>query len=441
MRRMARRGWLFVAPLIAAMCVCCEDDSAVDPPRFQSEAVEDAWFFLDIFLVFRDRLPANPESYTSPVDLYRAVREPWTVYYTNDQARQLFSLLASTEIGMGVLIDSVARGLLVTQVIDSSPAHRAGVLRGDTVLSVNDSICAGRPVSVVLDWIAGQEGDIRVLRLVRLDTERTVTVTLGPYTAPTVYVDSLDSLTAYIGLTGFYNETVVPGGSAEEFRTALDSTRWASYTVIDLRHNGGGYVNQCLSIAGEFVARGTQVVRATERELTFSVRGGDTTWSGVTIDTVWTTDSAGDEQSRRCYVLVDGYTASASEILVSCLRDWRGSDITIVGERTYGKGRGQYLIGYDWDADEYFLSDGGVARVTFSVIEPVLGEPYDSIGIIPDYQIGAGEDALDAALMLIQGSVTKSLAKAVAARTSSLGRIMGQLRRDDVEPLLIRTRP
>jgi C-terminal processing protease CtpA/Prc len=138
-------------------------------------------------------------------------------------------------------------------------------------------------------------------------------------------------------------------------------------------------------------------------------------------------------------VLVDGGTASASEVLASCLRDWRSEDITLVGTRTYGKGRGQYLIGYDSDTDEYFLADGGVARMTFSILRPVLGVPYDSIGMVPDRSIAAGEDALDVALAVIAGSVPKysQAAAARSARVARLALLTGQLRPACTEPLLI----
>ncbi len=439
-RRYVRR-LVVAAAIVAGLASCAED--ITDPPEWYSQAVADAWQFLDWFFVFRERLPADPYEFVSPVSMYRAVNERFTRYYTNEEARYVFAQLSSSSVGMGVLLDSVAPGLLVKQVCPDSPAELAGVHKRDTILSIDDSLCAGRPFGVALSWIAGQQDDRRALWLRGEAGERTVVVTLGPYTAPTVFVDTVDTAVAYIALSGFLNQTTVAGGSASEFSGALYATLWADYTILDLRGNGGGYVDQCLRICGEFVPLGTSAIRATERELRGTAQGGDTVWTAVTVDTVWRTETSGIAQSRRCYVLVDTNTASASEVLVSCLRDWRSSDTRTVGIRTFGKGRGQYLIGYDDEADEYFLSDGGVARVTFSVLNPVLGEPYDSIGITPDVVVGPGEDALEVAIGLIRGSVPKTTADAAAchARVASINRLAGQLRSHAAPPALIGAHP
>lgn len=419
--------------------VRCSNDSPVDPggpTTWFSTSVEVAWELLDVYLVFRDRLPAEPMRYQDPAALYAAADEPWTRYYTHSEAVALYAALSPNRVGMGVLLDSVCRGLLVRQVYEGSPAEAAGVLRGDTILSVNDSVCAGRSFDVCAGWIRGDEGETRALRLLRSDQHRIVTVTLGAYQAPTVFADSLDSAIAYIAITGFFNATVVIGGTSSELHAALMATDWAEQTIIDLRGNGGGHMSQALRICGEFVPLGTPIVAGAHRESVTEVQGADTSVYGVTVDTVWRTQVEGVAGTRQCVVLVDNRTASASEVLLACLRDQRGDDITVIGETTYGKGRAQVLVGYDARSDDYFLADSGVARITYSVVFPVVGAPYDSVGIDPDIAVEPGQDALDVALRFIRMGTEATAAKLADDREhrSSLMRAQDQLARGLAEP-------
>ncbi len=429
--------WCTALGVLAALTGCGTNDSPVDPglpSTWLSVAVEEAWELLDVYLVFRDRLPAEPMRYRDPATLYAAADEPWTRYYAHNEAVALYAALSSNQVGMGVMLDSVGRGLLVRRVFDESPAEAAGVLRDDTILSVDDSLCAGRCFEVCAGWIRGDEGETRTLRLLRSGRERTVTVTLGPYQAPTVFTDTLDSAVAYIAVSGFFNETVVIGGTSTEMHAALMATDWADYTIIDLRGNGGGYMSQCLRMCGEFVPLGTPVIAGTLRKAVIEVQGADTSEYGVTIDTVWRTQVEGVAGSRACFVLVDSRTASASELLLSCLRDHRAHDIAIVGETTYGKGRGQVLVGYDVRRDEYFLTDSGVARITYSVVYPVLGVPYDSVGIAPDIAVEPGQDALEAALRQIDACRGAAKSRQYREYRARVGRARGQLAPALAEP-------
>jgi len=425
------RKWIALGTVLAGLCAC-EQDQSTEPLSWSSQAVEDAWTFLDWFLVFRERLPAEPMAYETPPELYASVREPYTVYYTHPQAEVLVSLLTSETVDAGVHLDSVRYGAAVLEVYAGSPAEAAGIRVGDTILSVNGVSCAGQPVDTVLEWLTGAPGERLQLAVWRSTGQVAITVVLAAYLAPTVFTDSLDSAVAYVALSGFFDETPDIAGSAGEFHAALARTAWARYTIVDLRDNPGGYVTQCLRIAGEFVPLGTAVVRTTERQVFEGVPGDETSWYGATVDTVLRTDYAGIAQARRCYVLVDSMTASASEILLSCLHDYRALDVTSVGTVTYGKGRGQVILGYDWDLEEYQLTDGGMARITSMLLTPVAGAPYDMVGIMPHVLIQPGQDALDTTLVMISRELGRPLAK-----SSLAGAVPAPRRAGPREPLLI----
>lgn len=396
--------------LTAFLALSC-GPGPTEPPDWASVAMRDAWDLLDVYFIFRERLPVEPESFSSPTALYDAANEDWTRYFDSYWAPRYVALLSTEVGGIGFLIDSVYNGYAIERVYDNSPGADAGLQAGDTLVAVDGDSTAGESYRTVLDWLGGDIGETRVLSVVRDTQSHTIPVVLGTFLAPSVFTDSLDSATAYILLTSFSRTTADPGGSSAEFHDALLQTAWASNTILDLRKNGGGSVGECLDITGEFVPLGTEVVNSHERVA--YTRGSDEIY-GQTESTTWHTESEGIAQTRMFYVLVDDTTASASEILVSCLRD-RRTDIVSVGITTFGKGRAQYLIGYDFDNETYYLEDGGLAKITFSLVEPVLGAPYDSVGIEPDVAIGDGEDALDVALGLITGAVAKS--QAVQRRT------------------------
>lgn len=224
----------------------------------------------------------------------------------------------------------------------------------------------------------------------RNDSIVTIIVVLDTFLAPSVYIDTLDSTTAYIALTSFLQQTINPKGSAEEFSVALDKTSWASNTVLDLRDNRGGYLPICVSIVSQFVEQGTVIIKNVERTVNF-----------VTLTAFTMKDSliAGIGQkalNRKFYVLVDHYTASASEILVSCLKERRSLNVKTIGTRTYGKGSGWNLIAP--------TPENAGLTITSMLLLPVFSESYNLIGILPDIVIDSTADALKTAMQYIHPS-------------------------------------
>ncbi len=390
-------------------------DTAVDPPApvawsFPSQAMADAWWLLDVYFVFRNLLPLQPDSYDNPVDLYQSVDEPWTNYYPHDMAVMYVALLSTERGGIGIILDSTAQGPVIGDVFDGSPGEQAGLTSGDTIVAVDGRPTAGEPVDSVASWLNGEIGESRSLTIRRRSGTVTIVVTLGTYNAPSVFTDSLDTATAYIAMTSFSRTTIHPDGTAGEFRQALEKTAWADYTILDLRDNGGGSVSQCLDVLGELVPQGTPVIRSREREY---ASAGD---SGMTVDTTWyTSQQSGIARQRRMFVLVSENTASASEIVVSCLREQR-PDIVSLGMSTYGKARSQYVFGYDFVNDAYYLADSAVATVTFAVLSPVFGPSYDLVGVTPDHLLATSDNALEEAIALIRADQSLGVAKARLTR-------------------------
>ena len=343
---------------------------------------------LDAFFIFRDRLPADYYAFPSPEALYESVNEPWTEYFNRDYARWFISMLSTTdEVGIGIRIDSVASGYVIKEVFASSPAETAGLQARDTIIQVDNTPVAGLQRNSFTGLLQGDLGGQVVLRIKRGGNQLNKVVTRGPFSSPSVFVDTVDTSVANIILAGFFNETNIDGGSAAEFSAALEKTQWAEYTIIDLRGNGGGYINQCIDMLGHLVPRGTAVITTHERDYDFEREVSYET------DTTYYSTGAGEAAGRKLFLLVDSLTASASEIMVSCLM--RREGVTVIGEdTTFGKGRGQVML---WGPDSV------IAKVTCMVMLPADSGAvsYDSVGIVPDVLSDAA-DAFDVALNMIE---------------------------------------
>ena len=222
-----------------------------------------------------------------------------------------------------------------------------------------------------------------------------------------VLLDTINATTAYIFISAFLSHTATPGGTWQEFENALAASAWATHTVLDLRGNPGGEIDQCLRVCGEFVPETAPIIASHER-----APAGDG-FTAVTLDTVFRSSSPHHALNRKFVCLTDSGTASAAEILVACLNSNR-SDITTVGQKTYGKARGQVIS---------LTPDSGLVRVTFALFRPVTGSPYDLVGIQPEVSLAKGNDALAAAVELIGLGAAKRTA---ASALSSLSRIEAQ---------------
>jgi C-terminal peptidase prc len=392
--------WLLGVLGAVMLLVGCGDE----PVRPEQDAAAQqeftfSWQFLSAFFIYQERLPADPAVYATPAELYTSVHDSFTIYFEPLQAQRLLQALTTETAGLGIMLDSVASGYLVERVHNGSPAQRADLRDGDTILSVDGHSLAGVGFDQAQGWFTFSVGDTVVLSVKRGDAALTVTAIADKYLAPSVVSDSLDSTTAYILLTMFSETTPNALGSAGEMRQALAATAWAQTTVLDLRGNMGGSLDQCHSIASEFLAENTPIIRMHLRQL-------DTAdYTIVEKDSVMCALPGGSALGRRFFVLVDHYTASASEILVSCLKEQRAADATVIGTRTYGKGSG-------WT---YSLTPlRGLVTVTCLLIDPLSAPSYNHVGIDPNVTVPDEADALTLALAQIHGTGVGKRPAAVA---------------------------
>ncbi len=374
---------VIILSILSFNCIYDPTDSFYYDDIYNQE-FEYSKMFLETFFVFQDSLPVNPYVYTSVESLYTSVKEPYTWYANSELAIQVLELLSTTTstAGAGIVIDSINGAFIVVDVTPQSPGQKAGLVIGDTITAIYDTLLAGFSLAVVNSFLTGDVGDSISFRLKQDTVEIDITVFLDFYRERSVKILWLDTNIAYIAIEIFSDSTCLDNGTAQEFREALFITENSTYTIIDLRDNPGGQLSQCIQICSEFVEKETKLVSVWERYF-------DTLDQAAKFrDTFWLAEERGSGIGRKFYVLMNGSSAGESEILISALRSNR-PDIKTVGSKSYGKGRGQIA---------FFTPDSGLAFVTFGIIASNDGVVYDMIGIEPNIPINATQDALIIAL-------------------------------------------
>ena len=297
--------------------------------------------------------------------LLDAIDDPYTFYYTPEEYNQMWEEDEGEYAGIGVQISGnyTTQVCTITRVFPNGPAEKAGVERGDILYKVGEDLFVTADTLddavSIMRGTPGTDVDVTFLR----DGEP-YTVTLTRATIQTTRVDST-MLENNVGLIVLYE---FAGECAFEFGTALRDliSQGAQGILIDLRDNGGGWVEDAKRIADLFLPSGTLCY--------LEYKSGERYYYRTTTD--------GKEIEIPLVILVNQYTASSSEILTGCLRDRAGAKV--VGVNSYGKGIVQGVLE---------LESGAGMQVTEAQYFTPDGHAVHKIGIAPDVEIELPEDA------------------------------------------------
>ena len=265
--------------------------------------------------------------------------DPHSVYIPASEMQALNEPLEGEFDGIGVVFNMATDTVIVLNVIPQGPSDKAGIKAGDRIIEIGDSVVAGRkiPQNNVVKMLRGPRGTTVHLGIGRQGISGLVPIDVERGVIPIRSIESAFRIAdgvGYVKLGQFARTTY------DEFRRALASLRAEGVTklIFDLRGNSGGFLDQAIAVANEFLHKGQLIVYTEDRRYEQLREYAD---------------GNGSAQDMEVVVLIDEGSASSSEILAGALQDNdRG---TIVGRRSFGKGLVQRQIPY---------SDGSALRLT-----------------------------------------------------------------------------
>ena len=265
--------------------------------------------------------------------------DPHSTYLTPDENDKSNETLMGSFEGIGVQFNMIEDTLFIVQPIPDGPSEKMGILAGDRIVTVNDTAIAGVKMSqeAIMKRLRGPKGTKVDLGINRRGVDELLHFTIVRDKIPVNTVDAAYMIspgTGYIKVSSFGATTV------QEFEEKLSELRskGATSLILDLQGNGGGLLMAAVGIANEFLARDQMVVYTEGRR---SPKSG------------YLADGRGRFRDGRLVVLIDEYSASASEIVSGAVQDWDRA--TIVGRRSFGKGLVQRPIEFH---------DGSLIRLT-----------------------------------------------------------------------------
>lgn len=307
-----------------------------------------------------DKLPDAAYQAQTMDELIQAIGDPYTAYLSGEEYEAfLASFNDQQTVGIGVSIQAHDRGVLISSVLEDTPAEDAGLVGGDIILSAD-----GVPITDLnhaSSLLAGEVGTPVTLVILRQDgTEQELTLTRRPFTVNTTATFSIsqDGNAGVIRCTGFGDKT-----SNHIFYAVRDNDQLVNTWIVDVRNNPGGNVSTSAGSAGVFVGGAIMVY----------FRDGQDNYNYT-----FTNPALQPKTEKNTIVLTNEVSASGAELFTAAIRD-HGAGIAI-GQRTYGKGIAQVILTEDQYPD---LFENDALKVTAYRFFSPAGTTHDQGGVLP----------------------------------------------------------
>lgn len=299
--------------------------------------------------------------------MYNFLNDEYSIYMDNDMTESLNEQLEGTYDGIGIEMTMNNKGVIyVTQVFKNTPAEKAGLKPDDILVALDGESLEGKTTAEVASVIKkGTKSEFK-LTYKRDNIEKTVTVNKKH-----IYINSVKS--EIFDNIGYINISTFSATTEEQVKKELDNfDKNISNLIIDLRNNTGGYLNAAYDVSELFLKKGKVIYQLKDRNNKI---------------TKFTAKSGEYRHFNNIIVIINGSTASASEILALALKESANSKI--VGTKSYGKGTVQ---------ETSKLKSGSMVKYTTAYWLSPEGNSINKTGITPDYKIDGEERQLKKAI-------------------------------------------
>lgn len=331
---------------------------------FNSELLSEVQSALNDKFVFwkaSSTLPTDKDLEYGMIEGYvNSYKDPYTVFFPPAEAKSFQENVQGSFGGVGMNVGMKENAIVVIAPLKESPAEKAGVKAGDIITAINGTSTIGMSSDQAVSMIRGEIGTKVTITVIHPDAKTTtdITITRAQINIPTIDTEIINGAFV-IHLYSFTAE------SPKLFQEALNKfiQSGSKYLVIDLRDNPGGYLDAAVNIASYFLPEGAVIVSEHAGKKEEVVNHRSYGYTGVPAGV-------------KIAVLVNGGSASASEIVAGALKD-QGKAI-ILGEKTFGKGSVQELVN---------LRDGSSLKVTIAKWFTPSGINISASGIKPDTEV------------------------------------------------------
>lgn len=298
--------------------------------------------------------------------LVNAAGDIYTVYMSREDAKEYEATLHG-DVGAGIGVEMALRDgyVRILRTLPDNPAGKAGVKSGDIIYKIDDEIVYDKTSDYIASKLRGEAGSKVKLTVARDGEEKTFELVREIINNVSAYAE-YDGKTAIITITRFDDDT---GTLVQKMVSSEFEKRGISKVILDLRGNGGGYVNAAKDLLSLWIDSETILVQKGKNDVESITKSNRGQAKLANMKTV---------------VLVNGTTASASEIVAGALQDY--GKATILGEQTYGKGVVQTLLN---------LSGGSMLKVTTARWYTPNGTSINGEGITPDITVERSYDDIN----------------------------------------------
>lgn len=310
--------------------------------------------------------------------LAEAAGDPYTTYFTADENEEFNGDVNGTFVGIGAELSTENNLVIIATPLAGFPAEKAGVKARDIILKIDGEDATQLSVADAVKKIRGEKGTTVKLTLLRDKQQIEVEIVRDTITIPSVN-SKVEGGIGYLQISRFGNDTALLAQQAAESFKAQGVTG----IIVDVRNNPGGYLDQAVKVASLWVDKGKTVVD--ERRNNVSIRT-DKAIGGNILSGIPT------------IVLMNGGSASASEILAGALKD--NGAATLYGEKTFGKGSVQQVEQFE---------DSSALKVTVARWYTPSGKNINKEGISPDVEVKVSDDDAKAGNDTQKAAATKAL--------------------------------